>query len=124
MPLSRPFRFWRALCESNSPKTRRVFLVKRDAKSTNRNYRRRPKSLEGRARYADQEKKAGACRAAGKRAPARRPLENQDYKSAREDLEFMDGRIDELSYVIDNATIAKKNGKTGVVAIGTNVTVK
>ena len=50
--------------------------------------------------------------------------ENQDYKSAREDLEFMDGRIDELSYVIDNATIAKKNGKTGVVAIGTNVTVK
>ena len=33
-------------------------------------------------------------------------------------------RIDELSYVIDNAVIAKKNGKTGVVAIGTNVTVK
>jgi transcription elongation factor GreA len=50
--------------------------------------------------------------------------ENQDYKTAREELEFLDGRIDELKYVIDNAEVAKKNGKVGVVAIGTKVTVK
>ncbi len=50
--------------------------------------------------------------------------ENHDYKTAREELEFLDGRIDELQYVIDNAEVAKKNGKTGVVAIGTRVTVK
>jgi transcription elongation factor GreA len=50
--------------------------------------------------------------------------ENQDYKSSREELEFLDGRIDELKYVLDNAVVAKKNGKTGVVAIGTLVTVK
>lgn len=50
--------------------------------------------------------------------------ENHDYKTAREELEFLDGRIDELKYVIDNATVVKKNGKTGKVAIGTCVTVK
>ncbi|MBI2103519.1 transcription elongation factor GreA [Candidatus Woesebacteria bacterium] len=50
--------------------------------------------------------------------------ENHDYKTAREELEFLDGRIEELKYVIDNAQVAKKNGKTGVVAIGTTVTVK
>lgn len=50
--------------------------------------------------------------------------ENQDYKTAREELEFLDGRIDELKYVVDNAVVAKKNGKVGVVAIGTKVTVK
>ncbi len=50
--------------------------------------------------------------------------ENHDYKTAREELEFLDGRIEELQYVIDNATIAKKNGKAGIVAIGTKVTVK
>jgi transcription elongation factor GreA len=50
--------------------------------------------------------------------------ENHDYTTAREELEFMDGRIEELAYVIDNAVVAKKNGKTGVVAIGTKVTVK
>ena len=50
--------------------------------------------------------------------------ENHDYKTAREELEFLDGRIDELKYVLDNAVVAKKNGKAGVVAIGTKVIVK
>lgn len=50
--------------------------------------------------------------------------ENHDYKTSREELEFLDGRIDELKYVLDNAVEAKKNGKAGVVAIGTKVMVK
>ncbi len=50
--------------------------------------------------------------------------ENHDYKTAREELEFLDGRIEELRYVVENASVARKNGKTGVVAIGTKVTVR
>lgn len=50
--------------------------------------------------------------------------ENSDYKSAKEDLEFLDGRIEELKFVINNAQVVKKNGVTGKVAIGTRVTVK
>lgn len=50
--------------------------------------------------------------------------ENSDYKDSKEELEFLDGRIDELKYVIDNASVVKTNGNTGVVAIGTKVTVK
>lgn len=51
--------------------------------------------------------------------------ENSDYQSAREELEFLDGRIEELELVLRNAAIisANSNGKSGV-AVGTKVTVK
>lgn len=52
--------------------------------------------------------------------------ENSDYHNAKEELEFLDGRIDELSVVVNNAKIvdpvaSKANGKVGM---GTKVTVK
>lgn len=51
--------------------------------------------------------------------------ENNDYSNAKEELEFLDGRIDELEYVIENACVVKNgNGKKGRVDIGTKVTLK
>lgn len=50
--------------------------------------------------------------------------ENNDYQSAKEELEFMDGRISELEEVLRNAAVVKANGKTHGVAIGTKVTLK
>ncbi|MBI4157699.1 transcription elongation factor GreA [Candidatus Woesebacteria bacterium] len=50
--------------------------------------------------------------------------ENSDYINAREELEFLDGRISELNDVLKNASIVKnKNGKSSV-DIGMKVTVK
>lgn len=49
--------------------------------------------------------------------------ENSDYINAREELEFLDGRIEELETVINNAkVVSKSNGNK--VALGTMVTVK
>jgi transcription elongation factor GreA len=50
--------------------------------------------------------------------------ENSDYQSAKEELEFLDGRIDELIEVIKNASVvpSTKNGHS--VNLGTKVTVK
>ena len=50
--------------------------------------------------------------------------ENSDYFNAKEELEFLDGRIEELSYVVKNGQIIGGNGKAGAVAVGTKVTVK
>lgn len=53
--------------------------------------------------------------------------ENSDYQSAREELEFLDGRIEELEDVIKNAKIVEtsaKNGNSTGVGVGTKVTVK
>lgn len=51
--------------------------------------------------------------------------ENSDYLSAKEELEFLDGRIDELKEVIDNAVIVNgSNAKKGEVGVGTRVTLK
>jgi len=52
--------------------------------------------------------------------------ENSDYISAREELEFLDGKIDELKHVVGTAVIIS-NGKSeneGNVAVGTKVTIK
>ena len=51
--------------------------------------------------------------------------ENSDYQSAKEELEFLDGRIEELTEVVQTAVVAddsldKKNG----IGVGTKVTVK
>ena len=52
--------------------------------------------------------------------------ENSDYQSAKEELEFLDGRIDELEQVVKTAIVVSGNGKTagGGVDVGTRVTVK
>ena len=51
--------------------------------------------------------------------------ENSDYSSAKEELEFLDGRIDELSVVVNNAVVSNSNGAVnGKVGMGTKVTVK
>lgn len=49
--------------------------------------------------------------------------ENSDYQSAKEELEFLDGRIEELEDVIKKASVTpiKKNGG---IDVGTKVTVK
>lgn len=50
--------------------------------------------------------------------------ENSDYQSAKEELEFLDGRISELEEVLKDAVVAETNGKSNSVAIGTKVTLK
>lgn len=50
--------------------------------------------------------------------------ENSDYQNAKDELEFLDGRIDELRGVIKNATIMNGNvTKNGTVVVGTKVKV-
>lgn len=51
--------------------------------------------------------------------------ENSDYTNAREELEFLDGRISELETVIKTASIvsASHNGSLGI-EVGTRVTLK
>jgi len=50
--------------------------------------------------------------------------ENSDYQSAREELEFLDGRIDELEEVLKNAAVVSTAGNGHSVGVGTKVTVK
>lgn len=50
--------------------------------------------------------------------------ENSDYTAARDELEFLDGRISELEEVIDNSIVVNGNGRTTSVGFGTKVTVK
>ncbi len=49
--------------------------------------------------------------------------ENSDYISAKEDLAFMDSRIDELEEMIQNATVPEI-AKTDTIDFGHSVTVK
>jgi transcription elongation factor GreA len=49
--------------------------------------------------------------------------ENSDYQSAKEELEFLDGRIEELTEVVRNAVVSDTAAGSGV-GVGTSVTVK
>lgn len=50
-------------------------------------------------------------------------MENSDYHNAKDELEFLDGRIDELQDVLKNAVVL--NGShNGGVSVGTKVTIK
>ena len=49
--------------------------------------------------------------------------ENSDYQNARDELEFLDGRIDELQEVIKNASVVDGSTTKGQVSIGTKVKV-
>lgn len=51
--------------------------------------------------------------------------ENSDYTNAREELEFMDGRIDELKHVVENAVVLKSTSNgTKKIDVGNKVKVK
>lgn len=52
--------------------------------------------------------------------------ENSDYHNAKDELEFLDGRIQELEHVIKNAVVVRNgDGSNGTgVSLGTKVTVK
>lgn len=50
--------------------------------------------------------------------------ENSDYQNAKDELEFLDGRIDELQSVLKNASVVKgKAVKSGAVEVGAKVKV-
>jgi transcription elongation factor GreA len=52
--------------------------------------------------------------------------ENSDYQSAKEELEFLDGRIDELTEVVKTADVVSTGAKAAKdgIGVGTKVTVK
>src|SRR3989344_5197476 len=50
--------------------------------------------------------------------------ENSDYHNAKDELEFLDGRISELEDVVSNAQIVDERGNGDGVAVGTKVTLK
>lgn len=50
--------------------------------------------------------------------------ENSDYHNAKDELEFLDGRISELEDVLNNAVIVGVGGGNNGVSVGTSVTVK
>lgn len=49
--------------------------------------------------------------------------ENSEYTAAKEDLAFIEGRIQELEYLLENAKIIEQHGDNGHVDIGCVVTV-
>lgn len=50
--------------------------------------------------------------------------ENADYHKAKEDQGFLEGRIQELEAILRNSVIIEKTKSTGVVTIGSNVTIQ
>ena len=50
--------------------------------------------------------------------------ENSDYQNAKEELGFLEGRIDELNEVIKNAKIVNDSGTKNGIGVGTKVTVR
>ena len=50
--------------------------------------------------------------------------ENSDYQNARDELEFLDGRISELDIVLKHAVVVKSYGKKGQISFGTKVTLQ
>lgn len=50
--------------------------------------------------------------------------ENSDYQNARDELEFLDGRISEIEEVVKNASVVSGGKNGNGVSVGTKVTVK
>jgi len=50
--------------------------------------------------------------------------ENADYHKAKEDQGFLEGRIQELEYILHNVVIIEKNSTNDVVNIGNHVTIQ
>lgn len=49
--------------------------------------------------------------------------ENADYKQAKEDQGFLEGRIQELEYILRNAEIIKEKIDNNIVSLGSHVTI-
>lgn len=49
--------------------------------------------------------------------------ENAEYHAAKEELSFIEGRIEELEGIVQRAEVVESNGKTGSIDIGCKVTV-
>ena len=50
--------------------------------------------------------------------------ENADYHKAKEDQGFLEGRIQEIEYVLRNAVIIEKSASKEVVSVGSHVTIQ
>jgi transcription elongation factor GreA len=50
--------------------------------------------------------------------------ENADYHKAKEDQGFLEGRIQEIEYILRNAVIIEKAQSSGVIFIGSHVTIQ
>ncbi len=50
--------------------------------------------------------------------------ENADYHKAKEDQGFLEGRIQELEYLVRNAVVIEKNAPSDKVNIGSHVTIQ
>jgi transcription elongation factor GreA len=50
--------------------------------------------------------------------------ENADYHKAKEDQGFLEGRIQEIDAILRNSVIIEKTKSTGVISIGSQVTIQ
>ena len=50
--------------------------------------------------------------------------ENADYHKAKEDQGFLEGRIQEIEFILRNAVIIEKNAGKDVVSVGNHVTIQ
>jgi transcription elongation factor GreA len=50
--------------------------------------------------------------------------ENADYHKAKEDQGFLEGRIQEIEFILRNTVIIEKNSSTETVSIGLHVTIQ
>ena len=50
--------------------------------------------------------------------------ENADYHKAKEDQGFLEGRIQEIEYILRNAIIIEKNTSKDAVSVGSHVTIQ
>jgi transcription elongation factor GreA len=50
--------------------------------------------------------------------------ENADYHKAKEDQAFLEGRIQELEYLLRNAVLIEKNVSSELVGLGSHVTIQ
>ncbi len=50
--------------------------------------------------------------------------ENADYHKAKEDQAFLEGRIQEIEFLLRNAVLIEKKASSGVVGIGSHVTIQ
>jgi transcription elongation factor GreA len=50
--------------------------------------------------------------------------ENADYHKAKEDQGFLEGRIQELEYLVRNAVVIEKNTNKDTVGVGSHITIQ
>jgi transcription elongation factor GreA len=50
--------------------------------------------------------------------------ENADYHKAKEDQGFMEGRIQELEYLVGNAVVITEGARSDTVTIGSHITIQ